>query len=76
MKRKSVRGLLFGLVLALALMPNIASKVKADEIGNCGMPYSKQRVSYYWWGKIPVPYLKTQACADCDGGTYCYDIGG
>ena len=76
MKRTSVRLLLLGLVLALSLIPSATPTAKADEIGNCGMPYSRQVPSYYWWGRIPVPYLKTQACADCDGGTYCYDIEG
>lgn len=74
MKRTSVRVLLFGLVLALSLISSAAFSVKADSIGNCSLPYTKQTLSYYWWGSFPVPYLKTQACADCDGGTYCYDM--
>lgn len=74
MKRTSVRLLLLGLVLALSLMPSAIPTAKADEIGNCGMPYKSHRLSYYWAGSFPVPYLQPQACATCDGGTYCYDM--
>ena len=74
MKRTSVRLLLLGLLLALSLIPSATPTAKADEIGNCGMPYTSYRLTYYWKGSFPVPYLKTVACADCDGGTYCYDM--
>lgn len=74
MKRTSVRLLLLGLVLALSLIPSATPTAKADAIGNCGDIYTKQTPSYYWWGSFPVPYLKTQACVNCDGGTFCYDV--
>ena len=74
MKRRSVRLLLVGLVLALSLMPSATPTTKADKIGSCGDIYTKETLSYYWWGSFPVPYFKTQACVNCDGGTFCYDV--
>jgi hypothetical protein len=75
--KTSVRLFLLGLVLALSLMPSgAAPTAKADSIGDCGAPYTRYNMVTYWIpttsGLIPVPWFETQACADCDGGTYCY----
>ena len=74
MKKLTVRSLLLGLLLGLFLMqPWTTQTVKADEIGDCGMPYVLDNIVVCtFWG---VFCWDTQlACTNCDGGTYCYNL--
>ena len=71
MKKLTVRSLILGLLLGLFLMlSSTAPTVKADAIGECGMPYERYVPNCVLWGWYC--WDTHQACADCTGGTYCY----
>jgi hypothetical protein len=73
MKKLTVRSLILGLLLGLFLMqPWTTPTVKADAIGQCGMPYKQAAklcfLLVFCWD------MGSEACVDCTGGTYCYPM--
>jgi hypothetical protein len=71
MKKLTVRSLILGLLLGLFLTQAWTTPtVKADKIGQCGMPYEKYVPNCMFFGWYC--WDTHQACVDCDGGTFCY----
>jgi hypothetical protein len=72
MKKLTARLLLLTVLLSLLLVSGV-STTSADTIGSCGMPYIKKGFCLDF-GFSRWCLVEDQACADCDGGTFCYPI--
>lgn len=74
--RLRLLGLVLALSLTLAALGSSASAV--GDWSGCGDPYYRTVLSSItiwtpWAGFITIPWYETQACANCDQGTACYE---
>lgn len=74
MKKLISRLLLLGVALFLLFMTSAVSPIaRADSIGQCGAPYIRRGFCLDF-GIARWCITESEACADCDGGTFCYPL--